>query len=57
MTYPFELCLSLSNRRVEQIEVLHPPGQRQVAWLLCRQLLPELEKLEQTLAESISASS
>jgi hypothetical protein len=51
MPYPLTAHLTLSSRGVEQIEVLYPPGQRDQAWLLCRQLLPELERLEQTLAE------
>ena len=51
MPYPLTTHLTLSSRGVEQIEVLYPPGRRQAAWLLCRQLLPALERLEQTLAE------
>jgi hypothetical protein len=43
--------LTLSGREIEQIEVLYPPGQRDQAWLLCRQLLPTLERLERTLTE------
>jgi len=51
MKFHPEICLVLSPSGVEQIEVLYPPGQRDQAWLLCRQLLPELERLEHTLAE------
>ena len=51
MTYAFELCLSVSNRQVKQIEVLYPSGQRQIAWILCRQVLPQLEKMERLLGE------
>jgi hypothetical protein len=46
-----EIHLVLSPSEIEQIEVLYPPGQRDQAWLLCRRLIPELERLEQTLAE------
>jgi hypothetical protein len=45
-----KINLVLSTLGVEQIEVLYSPGQRDQAWLLCRQLLPALERLEQTLA-------
>jgi len=46
----------MSNRGVEEIEVVCPPGQRSQAWLLCRQLLPQLETLEQSLTEPRSES-
>ena len=47
-----KINLILSVSGVEQIEVLYPPGQRSRAWLLCRQILPQLERLEQSLAET-----
>jgi hypothetical protein len=46
-----KINLVLSPLGVEQIEVLYPPGQRDAAWLLCRQLLPQLQRMEQSLAE------
>jgi hypothetical protein len=49
-THP-KINLVFSPVGVEQIEVLYPPGQRDQAWLLCRQILPQLERLEQSLAE------
>jgi hypothetical protein len=51
MPYPLKMYVSLSSRGVEQIEVLYQPGQRDRAWLLCRQLLPQLEMLEQALSK------
>jgi hypothetical protein len=57
MPYSLTAHLTLSSRGVEQMQVLYPPGQRDQAWLLCRQLLPELERLEQNLAETVPVSS
>jgi hypothetical protein len=57
MPYLLTAHITVSSRGVEQIEVLYPPGQRDQAWLLCRQLLLELERLEQNLAETVPVSS
>jgi hypothetical protein len=51
MTTDAKIRLILSAVGVEQIEVLYPEGQRDQAWLLCGQLLPQLERLEQSLTE------
>jgi hypothetical protein len=53
MPNPLTMNVNLSSQGVEQIEVLYPPGQRQAAWLLCRQLLPHLEGLDRGLAETV----
>lgn len=52
MHCPLTTYLTMSDRRVEEIEVVYPIGQRPNAWLLCQQLLRELERLERSLAES-----
>jgi hypothetical protein len=51
-----KIHLVVSGAGVEEIEVLYPPGQRQAAWLLCLQLLPQLERLERTLTETTPVS-
>src|SRR5690242_19426059 len=48
--------LVVSPSGVEQIEVLYPPGQREGAWLICRQLLPHLERLDCTLTNTTRES-
>ena len=52
MTKHPRINLVLSASGVELIELLYPHGQRSQAWLLCRQILPQLERLEQSLAEN-----
>ena len=52
MPYRLKMYLSLSSQGVEQIDVLYPQGQREQAWLLCRQILPHLEGLDRGLAET-----
>ena len=48
--WPLTTHLTMSDRRVEEIEVVYAPGQRNRAWELCQKILPELEKLEESLA-------
>lgn len=50
MNWPLRMYLTLSDRSVEEIEVVFAPGQRDRAWRLCQQVLPELERLEASLA-------
>ena len=55
MNCPLTTYLTMSDHRVEEIEVVYAPGQRNRAWSLCQQILPELERLEQSLAVRANA--
>jgi hypothetical protein len=52
MNCPLATYLTIFDRRIAEIEVVYAPGQRNRAWSLCQQILPELERLEQSLSAS-----
>jgi len=43
--YP-QIRLLLTSKGVQEIEVLHLPGQRLKAWEFCQELLPRIQELD-----------
>ena len=46
-----KVCITVSDRAVDEVEILYGRGQRKEAWRLCRRLFPHLEILDEDLIE------